>query len=213
MARSQTKLQNSFPYHLTARSNNKDWYRLSMINLWSIYRVNVQILNEKFGFRTHGFVLMANHFHWIVSTPQSNLSRGMRYFMTETSKEIGRQTNRINKIYGDRYRWSILTSHLYYANAIRYIFQNPLRAGICESVWDYHWSTLNSQFAVHADPWHMNNFIPKDPEQLSAWLNHLPPSLTNSLISKALRRGVFRFPRHPTTNRRLRGDEEMFMMR
>ncbi len=32
---------------------------------------------ERTGFRVHAYVLMTNHYHLLVETPQANLARGM----------------------------------------------------------------------------------------------------------------------------------------
>src|SRR6266542_2128891 len=42
----------------------------------------LEILGEgitRFKWKLHGFVLMGNHFHLLVETPEPNLSRGMRH--------------------------------------------------------------------------------------------------------------------------------------
>src|SRR5687767_14154985 len=103
MARKCVILQNEHPYHVRARSNNREWFYLPLEHCWSIYSRYIKETSQKYGFATHNFVLMKNHFHWNVSTPSCNLSEGMQYFMSRTSIAIARSAGRINRIYGSRY--------------------------------------------------------------------------------------------------------------
>lgn len=61
------------------------------------------------------------------------------------SRDIRTYTGRINRIFGDRYRWQLITSDSYYQRVIRYIFQNPLRKGLVKKCEDYKYSTLYHQ--------------------------------------------------------------------
>lgn len=100
-------------------------------------------LHHGFGFRIHGFVLMSNHFHLLISAPCGNLSEGLLYFMRETSKQITRKSGRINQTYGARNHKTLIGSYHYYLNTYKYLFQNPLRAGVCDRVEDYPFSSLS----------------------------------------------------------------------
>ena len=90
----------------------------------------------------HSFVLMNNHFHLILSTPKGNISKVMYWFMKTVTLEIQRQTQRINKIFGGRYKACLITTERYLFNATRYIYQNPLRAEIVGRAEQYKFSTL-----------------------------------------------------------------------
>ena len=35
----------------------------------------------KTGWRVHGWILMSNHYHWLIETPQANLVVGMRWVL------------------------------------------------------------------------------------------------------------------------------------
>ncbi len=202
MPRKRTALQNEYPYHVSARTNNREWFNLPMRVVWEIYVNEVKETSLRYGFISHAFVLMNNHFHWLVSTPNSNLGEGMRYFMTETSRKIARACGRINKIYGARYKPTLIRSDGHYMNAFRYVYQNPLRAKICNSVDEYPWSTAASDEIPIASLYGFHQLIPKDPNEFQIWLNTPPDPIHNGLVRRALRRTVFKFPRHPTSKER-----------
>lgn len=203
MARRTTILQNDYPYGVTARSNNRDWFNLPLGLCWHIFETEIEKTAERYGIETHCFVLMSNHFHWLLTTPNSNLGAAMRFFLTETSRKLARASDRINKIYGSRYKWTVVGSAGYYANTVRYFYQNPLRANICESVDEYPWTTRAraSRIQISQPKELLRTFLPDDPAELREWLNKIPPGPYAELMRKALRRSNFEFPMHPTKQR------------
>lgn len=42
---------------------------------------------ERAGWRLHAYVLMTNHYHLLVETPEANLVAGMRWFQTTREEE------------------------------------------------------------------------------------------------------------------------------
>lgn len=134
----------------------------------------------------------------IVSTPEANAAAGMNYFQRETSKCIGKMSGRINQTYGGPYHWSLLTSYRYNLYAYKYVYRNPVDAGICSDVLAYPYSTLHSLTGQsHA-------LIPtlEDEELFTNTKNHLewlnksyPSEELRNEIKKALRYKVFHFPK------------------
>ena len=204
MPRRTTILQSEFPYSVTARSNNREWFDLPPEVCWHIFETEILETMERYGLQTHSFVMMSNHFHWLLSTPDSNLSTAMRYFQTETSRKLARASKRINAIYGGRYKWSVIGSAGYYANTIRYFYQNPLRAKICRDIDQYPWTTRSARSRIRlSTPEGMQTYIPDEPENLRQWLNTIPPGPYAEMMRKALRRPEFQFPKHPTKKKAL----------
>ncbi len=131
------------PYHITARCINKEWFTLPLEVVWKVMEDHLYLLHHGFKIDIHGFVLMSNHFHLLLTAPNGNLSEALLYFMRETSKEISRLTGRINQTYGCRNHKTWITTYHHYLNTYKYLFQNPLRAGICQRAEDYPYSTLS----------------------------------------------------------------------
>lgn len=130
------------PYHVTARCINREWFSLDMHVVWEVMVRHLFFVNFAFNLRIHAFVLMSNHFHMIVRTPDANLSQAMAYFMRETSRELTKLGNRENQTYGGRFHRSLLSSPLYYLHAYKYLYRNPVKAGLCRRVQDYPFSSL-----------------------------------------------------------------------
>jgi putative transposase len=152
MGRKQLIRTNEFPYHVTIRTNNKEWFDIPIEKVWRLCLYCLTKACEKIPVEIESFVLMSNHYHLLIYTPNADLDKFMQHFNTYLSKEIRTITRRINRIFGDRYKWQLITKENYYKRATRYIFQNPLRQGIVSKCEDYPFSTLYYQ--TH------NNFFP-----------------------------------------------------
>ena len=131
-----------FPYHVTSRSNNKEWFYISISDVWGYCEELLEEGKQDFGVEVDAFVLMSNHYHMCLKTPRSNIDKFMRFFNKKLGERISRQAGRINRIFGAPYNWSLIMRENYYKNVIRYIYQNPLRAGIIERCELYPFSDL-----------------------------------------------------------------------
>jgi len=196
MARKTQIFSTEFPYHVSARSVNRDWFFTPLVNVWKIMEEQLFFLHHAFGFRIHSFVLMANHFHLLVTTPQGNLSEGMNYFMRESSRQIGFLSHRINQTYGARYSRSLIEHPNYYLHAYKYIYRNPVQAGICQRVEHYRFSTLHGLlgFGHLLIPLELDRNLLADPEKTLAWLNNAPSEEHRLVVKRAMRKSVYRYP-------------------
>ncbi len=128
----------------------------------------------------------------------------MNYFLREVSKEIGRVSGRINRIFGARYHWSLITYGIYYSHAYKYVFRNPVEAGLSSRVEEYPFSTVRNelQFAATEMPTQpqadFETFLPQSLEKRLAWLNHPYRNVQTLLIERGLRRSEFQFPKQTT---------------
>src|SRR3989344_5455273 len=112
-----------FPYHVYARSNNRESFYISSEDFWETLIKYSIIISEDFGIFFHALVLMPNHFHLLLSTPRENLDLAMGYFQREVSRSTNRSLGRINHLFGGRYKWSLIDNCHYYENAFRYLYQ------------------------------------------------------------------------------------------
>lgn len=135
---------NHLPYHITARTNNKEWFKIPIHKIWNVFVEELNYLNKKRNFETHVFTLMNNHYHLIGSCSETHsLGDVMRDFQSRTARTINSLSGRINHVYGKRYRASLIGDEFYYATAIKYVLRNPVTAGICKNVESWPYSNLN----------------------------------------------------------------------
>lgn len=196
MARKYLIRTSDAPYHITARSNNKDFFYVDMQTLWIIF-TEVMIRAQKlFLCEFHAFVLMSNHYHLLVSTPGCNIDKVMEHIQREVAKKANFKSGRINHFFGGPYKWSLIYEERYYWNAVKYIFRNPIRAGISKSVNEYQFSSLN--YEDNDLNWKMIDFFNDKNKLIKLDVNWLNEPFLNELedcIRLALRRKEFKIPR------------------
>jgi putative transposase len=189
------------PYHITARTNNRELFPIDLAEVWEIFENQLWFLHNAFGVRIHAFVLMNNHFHLLMSDPQLQLSPALRWLMTETSREIGNRAKRINHLYGQRNYQCQIPNYHYYRHAYKYVYRNPVAAGIVDRVEDYPFSTLHSLIKLTKVNIPLcDSLISEDKSGVLDWLNFNPKPKDWQLIRKALRKGEFTLSREPNTN-------------
>jgi REP element-mobilizing transposase RayT len=105
---------------------------------------------ESHGWRVHAWVLMSNHFHLLLETPQANLVTGMKWLLGTFSQGWNRARRRRGHVFQGRYK-SVPVSGTdadpyYFRIVADYIHLNPARAGLAGGkrgpLVGYPWSSL-----------------------------------------------------------------------
>lgn len=204
MSRFHRKLHSEFPLHITGRCNNREHFPVSQSVAWEIFSDYLHMLHHHYGVKIHSFVLMSNHFHLIVSDPKLNLSKGMAILMRESSKEMGRISGRINRIWGGPFHSCIIGDPAYFLCAYKYNYRNPVAARLCENVEDYPWSTLQILLGKKHGiiPLVEDATLLESPQASLDWLNNAYLENEVSAIQLAFKKKSFDLPRDPKTLRR-----------
>lgn len=185
-----------YPYHVYNRSNNKEYFYLHQEDLWSIFMECLYQLKIQFSCDIHFFVLMSNHYHLILSTPQCNLGEAMKYLHREVARLANQSAGRMNHFFGGRYKWSVINHEAYFWNCVKYVLRNPVRAEICKSVSQYKYSSLNC--SAPKFKWEQIDFFHSGKPQIELdreWLDEPFLSEIEEGIRKGLRRREFAMPR------------------
>ena len=192
-----------YPYHVMARTNNRDQFAVSGKISWEIFCEKIQIVSERYDANTISFVLMPNHFHMIIQTPNENLDTIMNYLLREVSRSMGTISGRINHTFGGPYKWCLIDRDSYLMNAYKYVYRNPVAANLVEAVEDYPFSTLQNllskrqkRFPIDANYAIDKSLIPNEIEDQVQWLNTPFRSTEITRIRKALRRRIFVYPKY-----------------
>lgn len=195
MGRRWRELSNEFPIHITARCNNREKFPIPLHLAWELFCDYLFLMRLEFNLRTLSFVLMPNHFHLLAMDPDLRLSECMTYFMRETSKEMGRMSGRINRIWGRPYHNSIIQSPLYFLHAYKYVYRNPVKGKIATSVLNYPYSSLqlllglkNSCLIIEEDETLFSN-----PESVIKWMDISFNEDHETAIQRGLKKKVLKF--------------------
>jgi len=165
------------PHHIVQRGNN----RQDVFFVDDDYRVYLEFLKEhadRYGLQLWGYCLMTNHIH-LIATPSADDSLAMAIGRTHFrySQYINRFHGRSGHLWEGRFHSCALDEPHFWV-AVRYVEQNPVRAKMTATAWEYEWSSAEAHVALD----------PEDPLlDLSAWGDLKMPS---SEWRKMLRRGV-----------------------
>ncbi len=97
--------------------------------------------SEMFNMKVAAYCLMNTHYHLLVQTPDANLSRCMRHINGVYTQRYNARNGCDGTLFRGRYKSIIIDVDAYLLEVVRYIYRNPLRAGIIEKINDYPWSS------------------------------------------------------------------------
>ena len=113
------------------------------------------------GWRVHAWVLMGNHFHLLLETPEPNLVTGMKFLLGTFSQGWNSRRSRRGHVFQGRYKSVPVSaaagSPYYFRIAADYIHLNPARAGLAGGgrgkLASYKWSSLPCYLSGKGPDW------------------------------------------------------------
>jgi len=114
----------------------------------------LEILSQSiriYNIKLYSYVLMGNHFHFLLETPLGNLGEIMRHFNITYTGYFNRRHKRVGHLYQGRYKSILVNKDEYLSILSRYIHLNPVRLKKMreepeiekvEYLENYRWSSL-----------------------------------------------------------------------
>jgi REP element-mobilizing transposase RayT len=102
---------------------------------------------EKTGWVVHCYVLMGNHYHLLLETPEANLVWGMQWFKSTYTQRFNIRHHEHGHLFQGRYKALLMDpdSEMYFVTVSSYIHLNPARARLFNlkqgRLTDYVWSS------------------------------------------------------------------------
>ena len=107
---------------------------------------------EKHRWSCLAYCLLDNHFHLIVETPEPNLGVGMQWLKSAYAQDFNHRHDRRGHLFGGRFYSMALQRNAHLAQAIVYVFLNPVRAGIVDRPEDWPWSSFGATVGLRPPP-------------------------------------------------------------
>src|SRR6185295_16130884 len=106
------------------------------------------------GVEVHGFSLMSTHWHGL-ATPStaSALPAAMKRIGERYVRHFNRKYQRFGSPWAGRYRPLPVGDELYWLTCLRYIEQNPVRAGMVSMLEAYPWSSYRAHAFGEGPEW------------------------------------------------------------
>ena len=136
------------PHHITQRGNN----RQDVFFVDDDHKVYLSLMKEdskRYGLEILGWCLMTNHIHLIVRPEnEESMAKAIGRTHFKYTQYINRMHNRSGHLWQNRF-YSCPLGKLHFWRALRYIEQNPLRAGMVKRAWNYKWSSAGAHIDGH----------------------------------------------------------------
>jgi putative transposase len=147
-------------YHIMARGDGgKMVFETDVDRKAFLYRLG-QVCGSH-GWRVHAWVLMGNHFHLLLETPEPNLVSGMRLLMGSFAQGWNRARMRRGHVFQGRYKSVPIKGDdgdpYYFRIVADYIHLNPARAGLAGGshgkLSSYRWSSVKAYETGKGPDW------------------------------------------------------------
>lgn len=138
-------------YHLTTRGNEgRPIFRDDVDREMFLTLLGQAVM--RFGWSLTAFVLMTNHFHLVLQTPEANLSRGMHWLNGVYVGWFNRRHKRSGHLFQGRFHAFLVEKEAYFAEVLRYVVLNPVRAKMVARPEDYQWSSYRATAGLEVAP-------------------------------------------------------------
>lgn len=149
-------------YHVLARGNRREAIFVDDGDRRGFLQTLEEVCTRT-GWMVHAYVLMGNHYHLALETPEPNLVAGMGWLQNTYTRRFNGRHRQWGRLFGDRYKAVPVeaTNGLssYFTTLVDYIHLNPVRARLVEpgteaGLLGYGWSSLAAVYApgVKAKP-------------------------------------------------------------
>lgn len=170
-----------YPHHITQRGNysqktfsNKEDY-IAYLN-W------IKEYSRKFSLDIFAYCLMPNHVHFI-ATPrnQNSLAKTFNSSHMRYSQYYNRKNNTTGHLWQGRF-YSCVLDEKHLLSAVRYIENNPVRAGLTQKAESWPWSSAEYHITNKGGILSLKNI--RDLFKIDNWQNYLAQKEEDVLIQK-----------------------------
>jgi len=151
------------------------------------------IANQKAPIHLHAFVLMSNHYHLVIDTPDANVDKFMYEFNKNFSLRLRVASGMINRMLGGRYKWTLVKDKSYYYQILKYVYLNPIKAGLVRDARQYPYSTLHLETIGKKFPIPCRPYTDVFAEKFINWVHQCHSQEQVDSIKKGLLRGEFKY--------------------
>ena len=94
-------------------------------------------------FEIYAYCLMGNHVHVLIKEKEEGIDQIFKRIGSRYVYWYNRKYERIGHLFQDRYKSEPVEDDEYFMTVLRYILQNPVKAGLCCKIEEYNWSSYN----------------------------------------------------------------------
>jgi REP-associated tyrosine transposase len=134
-------------HHVGMRGNNKQRIYLHDRDR-ELFLLMLDRKASKFNWTIMAYALMRNHYHLVLRVDDRGLARGMCELNTGYAVAFNMEYGRANHVFGRRYWSDPATSDEHLKNVVRYVLQNPRRAGAPGPLESHRWTSYRASVGL-----------------------------------------------------------------
>lgn len=138
-------------YHVTARGNARQGIVRDDTDRQR-FVATVAAMVEQYHVVCHAWVLMNNHYHLLLETPQANLSRALRHLNGVYTQAFNRRHRRVGHLLQGRYKAIVVEKETYLLELCRYVVLNPVRAKMVTQPQAWQWGSYRATAGMEDAP-------------------------------------------------------------
>ena len=139
------------PLHITQRGVNRGATFVDDED-FATYLQALALTSSEQGVCVHGYVLMTNHVHLLVSAGVVGaVSRMMQALGRRYVRTFNTRYARTGTLWEGRYKSCLVDTDRYLLACLRYIELNPVRAAMVAQPWEYRWSSVHGHLEEGTD--------------------------------------------------------------
>jgi putative transposase len=96
---------------------------------------------ETCGWTVYAYCLMSNHIHLVVRVPENTIAKGMQILHGEYAQAYNRRHEKDGHTWRGRYSSKRVDEESYLLRVLRYVVNNPVRAGMVANAAQWDWSS------------------------------------------------------------------------
>ncbi|MBR1762631.1 MAG: transposase [Eubacterium sp.] len=146
MARGQRMKSVSGIYHIMMRGNNKQQVFFDAEDYHKFLSV-LGICKGICGFKIYAYCLMENHVHLLIQEGEEPLDKVFKRIGVRFVGWFNTKYKRCGNLFQGRFKSIPVNDDEYFITVLRYIHQNPVKAGIAKKCSDYDFSSYNAYFS------------------------------------------------------------------
>lgn len=148
MARLPRLILAGHPHHVILRGNNRQAIFYSDHDREHLLQTLKDVARQ-YRVAVHGYVLMDNHLHLLVTPPSPDaLSRMMQSLGRRYVGWFNAHHERSGTLWEGRFRAGLIEGERHLIACLRYIELNPVRAGLCVEPADWPWSSARHHLGL-----------------------------------------------------------------
>jgi REP element-mobilizing transposase RayT len=151
MPRTARQISNTGIYHIIVRGINRQTIFYDDKDYQRFIDTLGRVIDDG-GTLLLGYCLMSNHVHLLIQESDTSISTVMKRIGTSYAYWYNRKHVRSGHVFQDRFKSENVEDDSYLKTVIRYIHQNPVKAGITLKAESYYWSSCRIYYGEKEYP-------------------------------------------------------------